>query len=331
MRAAAALLLLAACSGSPAPPTGRIVFAARSEGRVTLHAVQPNGEGLRRIAADPAADFYPAPGPRLAAVKVTGDEANHREQLVLMEGAGPPRAVGPMTARIRNPSFSADGASVVFESDHESFRDIYRLDLVAGGLQRLTANREGNFEPALSPDGKRIAFASSRDGDAEIYVAAPDGSAQQRLTAFHRQDFLPSWSPDGAWLAFLSDREGADRVFLMRPDGTDQRKLDAELPADSWQEEVVWSPSGRWLAYVLRGRDGSSEIWTTEVATGVRTRLSRPGADDRNPAWSPDGRHLVYASGAEGSIDLYVVRADGGGATRLTSAAGDEFLPRWLP
>jgi TolB protein len=57
-----------------------------------------------------------------------------------------------------------------------------------------------------------------------------------------------------------------------------------------------------------------------------------------NPAWSPDGRRIVFAtvgkSRARAGLmseadDLWTVRADGSEPTRLTSSPASDGMPSW--
>src|SRR5688500_8492524 len=50
-----------------------------------------------------------------------------------------------------------------------------------------------------------------------------------------------------------------------------------------------------------------------------------------NPAWSPDGRRLVYESRRHGRAQLYVMNADGTGERRLTNSVGEDTHPSWSP
>jgi Tol biopolymer transport system component len=49
------------------------------------------------------------------------------------------------------------------------------------------------------------------------------------------------------------------------------------------------------------------------------------------PAWSPDGNRIAFASKREGSFDIYSMAADGTGTRRLTSTRDDEDDPSWSP
>jgi hypothetical protein len=59
-------------------------------------------------------------------------------------------------------------------------------------------------------------------------------------------------------------------------------------------------------------------------------RLTRSPRQDALPAWSPDGRRIVFTRSGAGRSDLYVVGADGHGLRRLT-AQGDAGAAAWSP
>ena len=51
--------------------------------------------------------------------------------------------------------------------------------------------------------------------------------------------------------------------------------------------------------------------------TGLR-RLTRSRGEDNYPAWSPDGRRIVFGSERDGNLGLYVMKKDGSRQRRLT-------------
>ncbi len=61
------------------------------------------------------------------------------------------------------------------------------------------------------------------------------------------------------------------------------------------------------------------------------TNLTNHPAEDRAPAWSPDGRFLAFESDRDGNRDLYLMAGDGSGLQRLTVDDGDDSQPAWSP
>jgi len=316
---------------------GRIVFLSERDSTPQVYTILATGEGERRLSLGAGASFPAAVSPdgrMVLAVAVREEGGEHGEQMtVLPAGGSATRALGPASSRARSPSWAPDGRWLVFESDRQSFRDLYRIGVDGSGLRRLTNNREGNFDPAVSPDGRSIAFASSRDGDAEVYVMRSDGGGQRRLTAFFRDDWGPRWSPDGGTIAFLSNREGSDRIFLVAPDGTGLRKLNADSTRSLGQEaDIAWSPDGSRIAHTLHAGPGVSRIRIVDVRTGAAREVGGVTAASQ-PAWSPDGRFLAFTAsartGAEADAELWIARADGTAATPITHAKGADWLPIW--
>ncbi len=62
--------------------------------------------------------------------------------------------------------------------------------------------------------------------------------------------------------------------------------------------------------------------------SGVQTLTSEGRNED--PAWSRDGRHLVFSSTRTGQREIFVMRADGSAPRQLTRT-GDNFAPDWSP
>jgi TolB protein len=64
--------------------------------------------------------------------------------------------------------------------------------------------------------------------------------------------------------------------------------------------------------------------------TGYTNLLGTPGAA-YNPAWSPDGSRIAFASNLGNQVDIYIVNIDGTGLIRLTDSTQNEYAPAWSP
>jgi Tol biopolymer transport system component len=93
-------------------------------------------------------------------------------------------------------------------------------------------------------------------------------------------------------LAFVSTRDGDYAVSAMNEDGARQVRLTAE-----------------------KGNASSSDALFFQI----------------DPAWSPDGRLLAFASKRSGTFDIYLMNSDGSGSRALTSTSADDANPTWSP
>ncbi len=63
----------------------------------------------------------------------------------------------------------------------------------------------------------------------------------------------------------------------------------------------------------------------------MRRLTGNASAEDVDPAWSPDGRRLAWASGPPGSHDLFVMNGDGGQKQHVVEGAANDVEPAWSP
>ncbi len=73
------------------------------------------------------------------------------------------------------------------------------------------------------------------------------------------------------------------------------------------------------------------DILTIDPDRTDLTSVSCARGQDIDPAWSPDGRRIAFASNRTGDYEIWVMNADGSGATRLTKDAAADQHPAWSP
>jgi len=238
--------------------------------------------------------------------------------------------------------------------------EIYLMDGDWSTARRLTNDAYGDGLPAISPDGTRIVFDSNRKrvegqpvNTQHLFLMKIDGSDLTPLT----WGSSATWSPDGARIAYHASAGGGAPPIRVEPGapapdsdifvmdvrgflskGTKPRNL-TNTPG-LIEDDADWSPDGRAIVFTRRtatargsnaSNDPSTELFVmTPDGRGAPVRLTNNTEEERAPAWSPDGKRLVFVARRGGTdFEICVMNADGTGLKQLTDNATGDLTPSW--
>jgi TolB protein len=88
--------------------------------------------------------------------------------------------------------------------------------------------------------------------------------------------------------------------------------------------------SGGAIAFSLR-RNGNTDIYALDQSTSRLVRLTHHEAEDRSPAWSPDGDYIAFASNRADNWDIYLLDLVSAALIRLTHDSSFDANPSWSP
>lgn len=99
------------------------------------------------------------------------------------------------------------------------------------------------------------------------------------------------------------------------------------------EQDPALSPDGNLVAFTWSGpNQDNQDIWVQQIGAGNPIRLTTDAAPDSSPAWSPDGRQIVFCRRTEGmSYGLFVMPALGGGERKLAEVRTPLCMPSWSP
>ncbi|MBI4547738.1 MAG: PD40 domain-containing protein [Ignavibacteriae bacterium] len=167
-------------------------------------------------------------------------------------------------------------------------------------VNRVTADPGLEDQPTWSPDGKFLAYTTDERGNLDIVVLPLAGGQPIRIADTDADEAEPSWSPDGTKLAFVSARDHGGRLSIALATG----------PLQSY----------------IYGKGG--DIFLIPALGGTPVKLVENGY---GPAWSPDGKNVVFRSARGGQWDLWIIPAGGGTPKQLTNDPEQDYSPSWSP
>ncbi|HVG96099.1 MAG TPA: S9 family peptidase [Chloroflexota bacterium] len=320
--------------------------AAADEVRSSIWVVETASGRLSRFTRGPGKDSAPRWSPDGRSLAFLSDRPPHRQgrerpQLYLVPSdGGEARRLTDLEEGAGAATWSPDGRRLAFAAR------VPRASAPEAEAERARWEQRPRVvtRAQYKADGQGFTF------DAVAHLFVVDVADERRpvatqITFGEAEHRGPAWSPDGAQLAFTRDRQGlADYalsdLWVAGADGTGARRVTEDAGRVCWPS---WSPDGTAIAFFATDvqepglGDPAVRVWTVAAGGGGPAAPQRVGpGDDRSafpgrlpqvspgPAWSPDGRSLVYPLADAGSVCL--VRAVPGEAVPRPIVAGERWL-----
>ncbi len=237
-------------------------------------------------------------------------------------------------------SYSPDGRQMALVFESQAFRnwkryrggwkgDIHIFDFQNQADKNISADNDAGYEFPMWHDSC-IYFLSDRGPEFRMNLWRYNIASKnfEQLTNFKDYDIhFPSQGPDdivfeaGGKLylfPFSSQQIKEVKVSLV----TDKASLKPKIESvEKYIQHATISPDGNRVLIEARG-----EIFSLPAEKGFVKNLTRtPGAAERYPAWSPDGKTIAFWSDQSGEYELWILQPDKENSLRKLTAYGAGF------
>ena len=302
---------------------------------------------LTRLTSNIGWTDYPAISPDGKIVAYSSDRSGDGNLDIWIQQIpnGPPVRLTRNAADEVDPSFSADGSRIAFQSSRGE-GGIYVIPTL-GGDERLLVER--GFSPRFSPDGLWIAYGTSESPGSQIYVAPVAGGPGKRLAPGFYLARTPVWSPDGHHVLFWGQRERGlppeNNVdwYIANVNGDPPVRTNARsiLLRERFEAFQALPTPDAWVGagsrVVFHGHVGDSwNLWQAALVVGsgqiaAPQRVTFGTTDEAAASTTASGR-MVFMSRTTGA-DIWSLAIDAdapkvrGALTRITQDLAEDYDP----
>jgi TolB protein len=236
-----------------------------------------------------------------------------------------------------------DGENIEARWSSDGSRIAYACNLSGQNYQLCTMNADGSnqaqvttnafldFSPDWSPDGKFLVFVSNEQPQAHIYTLNLQTGERKRLVNKEGNESAPRWSPDGSKILYMADRGGLWNLYTIHPDGTNEEQV-TESGKD---DRPAWSSDGKKIAFrrqvLFFPNFSGQEVLIADADGQNPVQLTFNDRLDSWPAFSPDGKWVVYTTDSSNDSYLLVVPTAGGSPAPLYKGGVLGRGPDWIP
>ncbi len=267
---------------------------------------------------------------RVAATGGTPLEVSRERYLNEFEAAPTPdgKSIALVARGMSNAQWWRNGHSHIDESE------VWLKPIDGAGYQKLVAGGAKRAWPMWNPDGKALWYMSDEGGTENLW-RLPLGGTPQQATRFTDGRLLwPTIGYDGKTVVFERDFG----VWSLDTATGQATKIPIALrgaPAVAGEthknetsfDSLALSPDGKKAAIIAHG-----ELFAVSTKDGgAAQRVTRTPILERDPAWSPDSKRLVYVSERDRAANIYAYDFATSQETALTTGAARSTVPTWSP
>jgi serine/threonine-protein kinase len=194
----------------------------------------------------------------------------------------------------------------------------------SGHSTPVTAAKRPFFGSALSPDGGRVAVVVEGLEDT-LWVLDVASGTLNRLT-FDMDVSGVRWTADGRSLVLTANADGPRSAYRIAADGSGKPEL-LFAREEWWINEAEPRPDDSGVIFSAQDQRGHDLLFGRTASHTPEPFLATP-AEERGPAFSPNGSFLAYMSTESDRGEIYVRPFPGPGPKRQISTAGGVFA-RW--
>jgi len=185
-----------------------------------------------------------------------------------------------------------------------------------------TITRGGNLSVDVAADGRLV-----MDLAGDVWAVPQVGGVASNVTKGLGSAQRPRWSPDSSRVVYTAIVDQKQGMWVHDVDSEQTRYISESAHFDV---HPTWHPDGQRLTFASDRNGTGFDLWEVDLPTGLHWRLSSRAGDETEPAWSADGRHLVYVHRANDKWSLVLRRL---GEREDILVSGSERLagPSWRP